>query len=279
VKKIKIITDSSCDLNKDIVEKYNIEIVRLNVSFGEETYVDGEMDNATFYSRMASEKQLPKTSCPSPEKFAESYDCDEDEILVITLTSKLSGTYSTAVLARNIFLEENTGKRIEIIDSANGSVGQGLLVVKAAQMAQEGKSLDEIVEEIERIKDDVIFYGSLETLDNAIKGGRVNPVAGKLINVLNMKMIVKVGNGEVKPIDTARGSNNSIKKVIGKISDVISEGNYTSLAIAHANCLDKAEKIKEMILKDHKFDEITISEIGSVMGVYAAEGAVLVSVL
>ena len=141
MKKIKIITDSSCDLNKDIVEKYNIEIVRLNVSFGEETYVDGEMDNATFYSKMASEKQLPKTSCPSPEKFAESYDCDEDEILVITLTSKLSGTYSTAVLARNIFLEENTSKRIEIIDSANGSVGQGLLVVKAAQMAQEGKTI------------------------------------------------------------------------------------------------------------------------------------------
>ena len=100
-----------------------------------------------------------------------------------------------------------------------------------------------------------------------------------LFHVLNMKMIVKVGNGEVKPIDSARGSNNSIKKVIGKISDVISEGNYTSLAIAHANCLDKAEKIKEMILKYHKFDEITISEIGSVMGVYAAEGAVLVSVL
>ena len=231
MKKIKIITDSSCDLNKDIVEKYNIEIVRLNVSFGEETYVDGEMDNATFYSRMASEKQLPKTSCPSPEKFAESYDCDEDEILVITLTSKLSGTYSTAVLARNIFLEENTSKRIEIIDSANGSVGQGLLVVKAAQMAQEGKSLDEIVEEIERIKDDVIFYGSLETLDNAIKGGRVNPIAGKLINALNFKVIIQITEGVVKPVDKARGDNNSIKKVIDSIYKKMEEGKKYTLAI------------------------------------------------
>lgn len=279
MKKIKIITDSSCDLNKDIVEKYNIEIVRLNVSFGEETYVDGEMDNATFYSKMASEKQLPKTSCPSPEKFAESYDCDEDEILVITLTSKLSGTYSTAVLARNIFLEENTSKRIEIIDSANGSVGQGLLVVKAAQMAQEGKSLDEIVEEIERIKDDVIFYGSLETLDNAIKGGRVNPIAGKLINALNFKVIIQITEGVVKPVDKARGDNNSIKKVIDSIYKKMEEGKKYTLAIGHSNCEEKALKIKDMMCEKYDFEDVTISSVGSVMGTYASEGAILISVL
>lgn len=279
MKKIKIITDSSCDLNKDIVEKYNIEIVRLNVSFGEETYVDGEMDNATFYSKMASEKQLPKTSCPSPEKFAESYDCDEDEILVITLTSKLSGTYSTAVLARNIFLEENTSKRIEIIDSANGSVGQGLLVVKAAQMAQEGKSLDEIVEEIERIKDDVIFYGSLETLDNAIKGGRVNPIAGKLINALNFKVIIQITEGVVKPVDKARGDNNSIKKVIDSIYKKMEEGKKYTLAIGNSNCEEKALKIKDMMCEKYDFEDVTISSVGSVMGTYASEGAILISVL
>ena len=80
--KIKIITDSSCDLNKDIIEKYNIGVVGLNVSFGDETYTDGEMDNDTFYERMAIEKDLPKTSCPSPEKFVNTYNCEEDEILL-----------------------------------------------------------------------------------------------------------------------------------------------------------------------------------------------------
>ena len=276
--KIKLITDSSCDLNKDIIEKYNIHVVPLNVHFGEDTYMDGELDKKEFYDRMSTSKELPKTSCPSPEKFMSSYEGDEN-VIVFTIASKLSGTYSTAILAKNMILEDNPNKKIAVIDTDTGSIAQGQYVVKAAKLIAEGKSFEEVVEAIETLKKDHFFYGSLETLDNAIKGGRVNPVAGKLINVLNMKMIVKVGNGEVKPIDSARGSNNSIKKVIGKISDVISEGNYTSLAIAHANCLDKAEKIKEMILKDHKFDEITISEIGSVMGVYAAEGAVLVSVL
>ena len=276
--KIKLITDSSCDLNKDIIEKYNIHVVPLNVHFGEDTYMDGELDKKEFYDRMSTSKELPKTSCPSPEKFMSSYEGDEN-VIVFTIASKLSGTYSTAILAKNMILEDNPNKKIAVIDTDTGSIAQGQYVVKAAKLIAEGKSFEEVVEAIETLKKDHFFYGSLETLDNAIKGGRVNPVAGKLINVLNMKMIVKVGNGEVKPIDSARGSNNSIKKVIGKISDVISEGNYTSLAIAHANCLDKAEKIKEMILKYHKFDEITISEIGSVMGVYAAEGAVLVSVL
>lgn len=92
MKKIKIITDSSCDLNKDIIEKYNINIVPLNVSFGEDTYIDGELDKSEFYERMRNSKELPKTSCPSPDKFMQSYEGDED-VIIFTIASALSGTY------------------------------------------------------------------------------------------------------------------------------------------------------------------------------------------
>ncbi|MGL5749335.1 MAG: DegV family protein [Paraclostridium sp.] len=279
MKNIKIITDSSCDLNKEIIKKYNIGIVGLNVAFGEETYVDGEMDNEAFYARMASEKQLPKTSCPSPEKFAKSYECEEDEILVITITSKLSATYSTAVLARNMFLEENQGKKIEVIDSANGSVGQGLLVVKAAQMAKEGKSLEEIVKAIEALKEEVVFYGSLETLENAIKGGRVNPIAGKLINALNFKVIIQITEGLVKPVDKARGDNNTIKKVIDSVYKKMEDGRKYTLAIGRSNCEEKALKVKEMMCENHDFEDVTISSVGSVMGTYTSKGAILISIV
>lgn len=277
--KIKIITDSSCDLNKDIIEKYNIGIVGLNVSFGEETYVDGEIDNDTFYERMANEKQLPKTSCPSPEKFAHSYDCEEEEVLVITITSKLSATYSTALLAKTMYLEENPNKTIEVIDSENGSIGHGLLVVKAAQLAEQGKSLNEIIEEIEKLKNDIVFFGSLETLENAIKGGRINPLAGKLINALNFKVIIQITEGIVKPVDKARGDNNSIKKVVQSVSSRVSEKKNRVLAIGHSNCIEKALKVKEMMIKENHFDDVTISEIGSVMGTYTSKGAILISIL
>ena len=276
--RIKIITDSSCDLNKDIVQKYNIEIVGLNVSFGEETYIDGEMNNDIFYKRMAEYKDLPKTSCPSPEKFAKSYEGIED-IIVLTLSSKLSATYSTAVLAKNMILEENPNKRIEVIDTQTGSVGQGILVVKAAQLAQEGKSLSEIVEIIEKIKNNIVFFGSLETLENAIKGGRINPLAGKLINALNFKIIIQVVDGLVKPVDKARGDNNCLKKVVENVCSRITKDEKKVLAIGHSNCLQKALKVKEMMLEKHKFEDITISEVGSVMGTYTSKGAILISVL
>lgn len=278
MKKMKIITDSSCDLNKDIIDKYNIKVVPLNVSFGEDTYIDGELDKKEFYQRMRDSKELPKTSCPSPDKFLQSYEGDED-VIVFTISSDLSGTYSAALLAKNMMLEENPNKRIAVIDTKMGSVGHGQFVIKAAKLKEEGKPFEEIVEIIENLKKGKYFYGSLETLENAIKGGRVNPLAGKLINALNMKVIIRVGDGIVKPIDSARGCNNSIKKVVSKISDIISQGNYTSLGIAHANCLEKAEKAKELILKEHKFDEVIISEIGSVMGTYTSEGGILVSVI
>ena len=271
MKKIRIVTDSSCDLNKDIVEKYNIEIVPLNVAFGDDIYTDGEIEKDEFYKMMANSPVLPKTSCPSPERFMRSYEGEEDEILVITLASKLSGTYSTAVLAKNMFEEEYPNKKVTVIDTETGSIGQGLLIVKAAQLAEEGKSLDEIVNIIESIKKDVVFYGSLETLENAIKGGR--------INALNFKVIVKIGNGEVKPCDKARGDNNSMKKVVENVCDSIQEGEVKSLAIAHANCLDKALKVKEMMLKNHDFESIMISDLGAVMGTYTSKGAILISVL
>ena len=279
MKNIQIITDSSCDLNKDIVEKYNIEIVPLNVAFGDDIYADGDIEKDEFYRMMDNSPVLPKTSCPSPERFMKSYEGEEEEILVITLASKLSGTYSTAVLAKNMFEEEYPNKKVSVIDTETGSVGQGLLIVKAAQLAQEGKSLDEIVKIIESIKKEVVFYGSLETLENAIKGGRINPLAGKLINALNFKVIVKIGNGEVKPCDKARGDNNSMKKVVENVLNSIESKEVKSLAIAHANCSDKALKVKEMMLKNNEFENITISDIGSVMGTYASKGAVLICVL
>lgn len=279
MKKIRIVTDSSCDLNNEIAEKYNIEIVPLNIAFGDDIYADGEIEKAEFYKMMADSPVLPKTSCPSPERFMRSYEGEEEEILVITLASKLSGTYSTAVLAKSMFEEEYPNKKVAVIDTETGSIGQGLLIIKAAQLAEEGKGLDEIVSIIESLKKDIVFYGSLETLENAIKGGRINPIAGKLINALNFKVIVKIGNGEVKPCDKARGDNNSLKKVVENVCSSIKKGEVKSLAIAHANCLDKALKVKEMMLKNHNFKSIMISEVGAVMGTYASKGAVLISVL
>ena len=278
--KIKIITDGSCDLSHEVLNKFNINVVPLGVSFGEEHYTAGvDIDNKEFYDKMKESKELPKTFCPSPENFCKEYQCEEEKIIVITLSSKLSGTYNSASLARDLYLSEHNEKDIRVIDSMTGSIGAGLLLIRAAKMVFAGKDIDEIVEAIENLKEKISFYGTLETLENAIKGGRINPLAGKIIGALNFKAIVQIKDGVVKPIDKARGESNSIKKVANYITSSIEDTKDKILCIMHANCPEKAYKLLSIIEKTHKFDEVYISEVGPVMGTYTSEGAVLAAVL
>ena len=281
MKNIKLITDGSCDLSKEIIDTSKVEIVDVMVSFGDKSYsTRTDITIPEFYEMMKGYKELPKTSCPSPNQFLEAFDCEEDNIIVLCLTSKLSGIYNSAVLAKNMYEEENgSKKRIEIIDSTTGSIGQALLVSKVANMIDEDKDMDEIINTIEKLKHEVVFYGALHTLENAIKGGRINALAGKIIGALNLKAIVHITDGLVKPIDKARGDKNSINKVIDYIKSNVHKTSGTKLAIGHANCLDRAMKIKEVLENYYDFKEVHVMEVGPSMGVYTSEGAVLVAVI
>ncbi|HSQ88756.1 DegV family protein [Romboutsia sp.] len=279
-KSIRIITDGSCDFPQEVLDRVNPSIVGINVAFEEESYIGGlEINEETFYSKMRECKKLPKTSSPSPERFLEFYNCEESEILVFTLTSKLSSTYSSAVLAKNMYLEENPNKRIEVIDSQSGSIGVALMILKCNELIESGKTMDEILDSIEKFKEEMIFFGVLDTLENAIKGGRVNVLAGKLINALNFKVIIKIEDGLVKPIDKARGGSNSLKKAIEYVQNNVTNQIQRTVIIGHANCPDKAEKIKQFIDINLDFKEILIASIGPIMGTFTSEGAILVSVL
>lgn len=279
-KSIKIITDGSCDFPQEVIDRVNPGIVGINVAFGDESFIGGvEIDDETFYNKMRGCKELPKTSSPSPDRFLELYNCEEDEVLVFTLTSKLSSTYSNAVLAKNMYLEENPHKRIEVIDSQSGSIGVALMILKCNELIENGKTMDEILDAIEGFKQEIIFFGALDTLENAIKGGRINAVAGKLINALNFKVIIRIEDGLVKPIDKARGGSNSLKKALEYVKSHLTHVETRTVVIGHANCPEKAEKIKQIINEGSNFKEILISSIGPIMGTFTSEGAILVSVL
>lgn len=279
---MRVIIEGSTDFPKELLDKMGVKVVGINIAFGDENYIGGvDISEETFYEQMRGCKELPKTSSPSPEKFIEMFDCEEEEILIITLTSKLSSTYSSAVLAKNIYLEHNPGanKRIAVVDSLSGSIGVGLMVYKANKLIQEGKSLKEVTEYLENIKTDLAFYGVLNTLDNAIKGGRVNPIAGKLINALNFKVIIEISEGVVKPIDKARGESNSVKKLLEIVKNNVNDTTNKTLVIGHSNCEEKAYKIAKQIEENYEYKDIIISSIGPVMGTYTSEGAILIAVL
>ena len=276
--KVRIVTDRASDLPDNIAAKYGIEIAEMDVAFGEDVYYGGKgITIEDFYARMKKEKELPKTSCPSPDKFLEIYKKEDSDVLVLTLTSKLSATYNCAVLANDMYNEEEHTNRVKVIDTMSGSIGQGILAVYAAQLAEQGKNLDEISEEIEKLIDNTKFIGVLQTLENAIKGGRISKLAGSIINTFNFKALVQIDDGLVKPFDKARGENGSMKKLVDLFLEGASDTENKTLFIGHSNCLQKAEKVRDMILERKSYREVVFCGIGTVMGTYTSDGCVLLN--
>lgn len=273
---IKLVTDSSCDLPQELIEKYNISVVPLNVFFGDESYIDNE-DNSRFYEKMKVSKDLPKTASPSPQKFMNEFVCEEKEILVITLSSGLSSTYNSALMGKNMYLEDNKEKTIKIIDSKNGSMGEGLIVLKAAMLIKEGRNLDYILNEVNKDINSTFTYVALNTIENAVKAGRISSIKGRIAEVLNLKVIVHVEDGLVKVFDKARGERKCLSKLVEIIEDTGVNPSEKILAIAHGDALDRALNLREMIADRYDFKEIIISQIGATIGTYASNGAVLIS--
>ena len=278
--KVRIVTDRASDLPDNIAAKYGIEIAEMDVAFGDDVYYGGKgITIEDFYARMKKEKELPKTSCPSPDKFLEIYKKDDTDVLVLTLTSKLSATYNCAVLANDMYNEEEHTNKVKIIDTMSGSIGQGILAVYAAQLAEMGKNIDEIAEEVEKLIDNTKFIGVLQTLENAIKGGRISRLAGSIINTFNFKALVQIDDGLVKPFDKARGENGSMKKLVDLFLEGASDTENKTLFIGHSNCLEKAEKVRDMILERKSYKEVVFCGIGTVMGTYTSDGCVLLNAI
>lgn len=278
--KVRIVTDRASDLPDNIAAKYGIEIAEMDVAFGEDVYYDGKgITIEDFYARMKKEKELPKTSCPSPDKFLEIYKKNDSDVLVLTLTSKLSATYNCAVLANDMYNEEEHTNKVKIMDTMSGSIGQGILAVYAAQLVEHGKNIDEISEEVEKLIDNTKFIGVLQTLENAIKGGRISRLAGSIINTFNFKALVQINEGLVKPFDKARGENGSMKKLVDLFLEGASDTEKKTLFIGYSNCLAKAEKVRDMILERKSYREVVFCGIGTVMGTYTSDGCVLLNAI
>lgn len=275
---IRIITDSSSDLNMYLAKKYGITVVPLNIHFSNEIIADGSLLNCEFYERMSSSEEIPKTSHPSAEAFLKNYEGNED-LIVITISSKLSSTYATASLAKLMCEDDNKERKIAVIDSETGSIGQGQLAIMAAKLIEEEKSFEEIVEILESAKKQTVFYGVLDTLENAIKGGRVTPLTGKIVSTLNFKVLIKVGTHNVSPIGKSKGYDNALEDIKDLIRERCIDTSEKSLFIGHANNLPKAMFMKDLMLKYFEFESIHVVEVGAAMGTYTGEGAILVSIL
>lgn len=277
---VRVITDGGADLTEELRLQYGIGVVALNVHFSHGEYKTGELETSQFFKWMKESKELPKTSSPTPHDFYEEYKrgYQGEPIVVISLTSALSSTYDHAVIAKNLFLEEHPEAEIEVIDSKTGSAALSLLTLHAARLSQAGVTFQEIVETIHKKVKSVNTFFVLETLENLIKGGRLDKVKGAIASMLNIKLLLFADeHGKIDVLEKVRGSQNAIKRLIEQIGEYSKDIEKKIISVAHGNCEEKARKVVEQILERYPFAEVVYSKIGPVIGTYSGEGAIVLA--
>ncbi|NLY44201.1 MAG: DegV family protein [Clostridiaceae bacterium] len=274
----KIVADSCCDLNDEIKKNVKVSIVPAVIHLEGETYKDDEsLDVAAFLKKMRNSKEVPKTACPSPQEFIEKYKGEED-VFVVTVSSALSGTYKSAVLARDIFFEQVGKKFIHIFDSLSASVGETLISLKIHEFVKGGHLRTEIVDKVNRYIKEMKTFFVLENLDNLMKAGRISPMVAKVSNILNIRLIMAgTEEGTIRLHEKVVGAKRAIKRLAELIGEQSTHLEDKVLGIAHCNCLEKALKLKEEVMKRYKFKDIIIVETAGVSTVYANEGGLIIA--
>jgi len=274
---VKIVTDSVADLPPEVVRELGITIVPLNVRFGEEVYRDGiDLTADEFYYKLANDKTMPVTSVPSPNTFAQAYNKlaeETDEILVIALTSKLSGTCEVALQSVGLMKRKC---RVEVIDSQLAVMAQGFLVIKAAKAAQSGAGLDELMDLVQSNIPRVDFRAAFDTLEYLKRGGRIGKAQALLGSMLRVNPVITLRNGAVEPA----GRTRSRAKAIDYLYDfAMSYSHIEEMAVEDAACPDDAEILVERLGSIFPKERIYRSRSTPVIGTHTGPGLLLLAVM
>lgn len=258
---LRIVTDGAADILPEWGSEYGIDMIPVNILFGEKSYLQGvELDNEGFYKLVDDTKRIPKTSQPSPHQFVEFYRKiaeKGDTILSIHITAKLSGTYASAVAAAEELKDEFN---IIPVDSACGSLGIGLMCREARKLERAGKSVEEIVQYLEGIKYNVRVILALDTLEYAKMSGRVKTLQAALASVLNVKPIAVLREGDLSMTEKVRTRKASLARVI-EMAEEEYGGKKVYLAVVHARDPKSGEGLLEEAKGHFNHQETMVSEL------------------
>lgn len=274
----KIIVDSCTDLTDKMKKDRHIQTVPLILQVDDKTINDDDtFDQIEFLRIVAESPNSPKSSCPSPEAYMNMYGGRED-VYVVTLSSNLSGSYNSAVLGKKLYLEENSHKNIEVINSCSASVGQTLIARKIQEYAEAGKGFHEIIHLIQSFRAKLSTKFVLENLDTLRKSGRLTGIKAILTSVLNIKPVMGgTAEGTICKLDQARGIQKALLLLANLIEQDVVNPEKRTLAISHCNNYNRALFIKDEILRRVPFKDSFIVDTAGVSTMYAGDGGIIVS--
>lgn len=276
---IRIITDSACDMTCQEALNKNVDVIPLKTRIEGKEYLDGvDISYEEFYLKLESCKELPTTSQPSPYDFAALYEQTRlrgEQAVVITVSSRLSGTYQSASMAL-----EGYENLIWIVDSKNVTIGQRVLVEYAVRLRDEGRNAMEIAEKLEQVKDNICLLGMLETLEYLVKGGRLSKAAGFAGTMLNIKPVLTLEDGVIKVLGKARGSrqsNNFLNETIEKRGGIDFSMPYILAYSGLDDALLRGYVENSRHLWETHARELPFATIGSTIGTHIGPGAIAVA--
>ena len=282
--KVKIITDSSCDIPRHYKDELNIGICPLSVTIDGVTYREWyDITASEFMKKLVEAKEFPKTALAGPELFLDEYRKAEQEgyetAIVVTIAAVSSGTYQSARIAAEMFADEGGKCEIIVYDSNKLSFGYGVMVIGAGEYAKEGRSKEEIIERMEYLSRHSEIYFGVDTLEYLKKGGRINAVKAAVGTMLDLKPILSLKGGKVEQLETVRGSKKVYSTIIQRLKDNRGEKPYDKVYFAFSGDDSKMKKLMEKYFEEFGECEYEIFELGVVVGAHAGPGVTAVFVI
>lgn len=272
---VKIITDSTSYINDEVAKSMNIEKLSLFVTFNEDSIKELDISNEEFYKRMEAEG-IPISSQPATGEMLEMFENvikNGDSLVGVFISSDMSGTYQSALMVKDMVLENYPDARIEIIDSRSNSMQLGFSVLEGAKLANSGGSFDEVVERVKHINKASRFIFIPDNLDYLHKGGRIGGAGALLGNVFSITPILTVKNGNADTLQTVRTKKRAVKTMVDKLLADNEKYTVKEVVVHHINCIDEAESLLDAV-KEHLDVNVSIADIGPVIGVHVGPGAV-----
>ena len=275
--KFKIVGDSCTDFTPEDLQKEYVVSVPLTIDVDGVEIVDDEFfDQADFLKRVEAAPECPKSACPSPEAYMKSFEGAED-IYVVTLSAKLSGSYISACLAKQLYEEEHPDVNIHVVDSKSASSGQLLIAYEVEKRAKSGMAFAQIVEEVTAFRDGMKTTFVLESLETLRKNGRLSNMKAAVANLLQIKPYMKAEDGQIEQVGQARGIKQALTKMVEYIGEVAEQVEEKDLIIANCNCLERAQSVESKIKERYAFRSVKIIDTKGISSLYAADGGIIVA--
>ena len=276
----KIVVDSCGELPEKLKASGRFQNVSLEIFVDDYRIVDDEnFDQADFLRRMAQSPNCPKSTCPSPEQYVQTYDSEAEHIYVVTLSSQLSGSYNSAQLGRKLYLEEKGVKDIHVFDSKSASIGQTLIAMKVREYEEAGLAFEDVVAKTDLFIQDMNTSFVLESLEALRKNGRLSNIKAFVASALNIKPVMgATPEGTICQLGQARGMAGAIDKMITDLVEKTKNPQEKIFAISHCNAAKRAQAAAKKVREIGKFKEVFVIDTAGISSLYASDGGIIMAV-